>query len=840
MRQQCVNAVVAAIGRPISDAEARNIETRILDSMTALARQDPARWQTLTRAQRMAEAAKFAAQELVAEAQLRKTRLAQAIAAHDRIEQYTADQVAAGIDDTKLGALTRLIAGRSDGKNNSTSVEVNALGIMAGTMGRLDEAWAAIHPRFLGLFANKEAEDQFVRAAYGETQGIRPEMVAAAKAWRETMERLRQRFNAGGGDVGKLDNWGLPQSWSQDIAIKRGRDAFVREFMGHVDRSIYRHPDGRKFNDAEMEAFLGEAWLSIATNGANKPIRPGQTGGSIKANRHNQARQLHFRSPDAALEAMRAWSGKSVFEAMAGHVRRMSRDIALVEQFGPNADHMVSVKVEQYAKEAALANIGKGEYDPAKVDKAADKATNLYNFVAGNAPPPTNRKWANALAGVRAILSAAKLGSATITSISDEGTLHLTGRVNNLSGSKLFLNEVRAYNLADRAEKRMAKRAGLLVNTMLDEVNRFGDETMGAQMPQRITSAVLRLSGLNAITEARRRAFSVTMLDAIGSLTRRYQSVSGLNANDWRTLKAKGIDQATWDIWRQAQPDDWGQGATVLTPESIYAIKGVDTLAKDRAATKLLAVVMDERDIAVITPGVRERSAMLGKTKGGDLDGEILRTFWQFKSFPFAMISRHWGRGLGMYENTSGKAGYLATLLAAQTVMGGIALEISDILNGRDPRSLNPESDYGPRNMLAALLKGGGMGLYGDFLFAEATDYGRSFAGAVGGPGLGLIEDTYKLTIGNIRQGIKGEETNFGAEAVRFTRGNLPGASLWYTKAATDRLVFHQLQEYFNPGYLRRAERKARQDFGTKYWWSPGAMPDEARPPDLTNVVADQ
>jgi hypothetical protein len=166
--------------------------------------------------------------------------------------------------------------------------------------------------------------------------------------------------------------------------------------------------------------------------------------------------------------------------------------------------------------------------------------------------------------------------------------------------------------------------------------------------------------------------------------------------------------------------------------------------------------------------------------------------------------------------------------------MGAIALEINDILSGRDPRTLNPTEKYGARNLVAATLKGGSLGLFGDFLFAEATQYGRTFAGAVGGPVLGFVEDTYHLTIASARNQLNGEDVNFGQEFARFMRGYTPGANNWYTKAATDRLVFHQLQEYFNPGYLRRSEQRAKRTYGTEYWMPPGEGPERA--PDLSNI----
>lgn len=845
MRGQCIQAVEQAVGRGITAGEARGIEQRVREGMLAVARQDPAAFQAMSQADRLKAGAQHAADELVGEAQKKKQRIALTILAHDRIEQYLADQVAAGHDANPLEALRRLIAGKTDGKNHSTSAESLSKGIMAQTMGRLAGAWEAIKPGMLGLLANREAEGQFMRALHGDKAGIRPEIAKAAQEWLDAAEALRLRFNAAGGTIGKLDNWGMPHAWSQDLAIKRGKGKFVDDMMRWVDRRRYVHDDGSAFTDAEMADFLGEAWVTIATNGANKPIRSDIPGGGIKANRGAQSRQIHLRDGAASLEALRTYSGRNLFEAMVGHARRLSRDIALIETFGPNADLAVQHFMDKITVEAAKAD-PTGE--PA-MSKLATQTANLYDFVAGNTAPPPNRRLANAAAAVRAWLTGAKLGSAAITSISDEGTLHLTGHVNNLPPLQLFLNEVRAFNPLDRAERRLAQRAGLLVHTMADEMDRFGSETLGSQIPDKIASAVMRVSGLNAMTEARRRAFSVTMMDAIGELTRHVDSVGKLDPDDWKLLRSKGITDQEWQVWRAAQPNAWRGNDTVLTPEAIYAVpdKAIAALApgippqvvRERAASKLLAVVLEEQDIAVIEPGARERTLIQSGTVRGTVKGELVRSFFQFKTFPIAMMLRHWQRGVGLYSTTAGKAGYLATLLAAQTVLGAVAMEINDILQGKNPRSLNPANERGGRNWLAAVLKGGSLGLYGDFLFTETTAYNRSLLAAVAGPVAGFLEDVDDLTRGNIMQAMRGEDTDLGAETTRFLRGYTPGSSLWYAKAGLDRLVFHQMQEYFSPGYLARAKRKARKEYGTSYWWDPGASPAEAEAVEVATMAED-
>jgi hypothetical protein len=231
---------------------------------------------------------------------------------------------------------------------------------------------------------------------------------------------------------------------------------------------------------------------------------------------------------------------------------------------------------------------------------------------------------------------------------------------------------------------------------MIGELNRFGQDGLGASFSSKLANTTMRLSGLNAITDARKRAFGVTMMDAIGSLTRTVADVKKLDPTDWRMLRSKGISDKDWKIWRLAQVEKWNDtNSTMLTPESIARIPTPTRRGRAHAegpaegVLKLLGAVLEEVDVAVISPGARERAMMGAGIQRGTMKGELARSFWLFKSFPMAMITRHWMRGNGM-ETAGGKAAYIASLVMATTVLGALSLEVDQVLQGKDPRTLNP------------------------------------------------------------------------------------------------------------------------------------------------------
>lgn len=847
MRDRCIAAVSQAIGRNITQAEGMNIEARILKNMRYAATRDPASWQKLTGEQRLQEAAKMAAQELVHEADLKKTRIGLTIKARDRLDTYIADAKAAGLD--AFDALRRTLVFVGDGKSNFLSSESRANAIRSNAVRQMIDTFEAVDPRIWGLFENQEGVRELTKAIFGE-QVSDPRVAAGAKAWHDVAEQLREQFNAAGGDIGRLENWSLPQHHSQLKVSQAGRDKWVADIFPLLDRRKYINVDGSRMSDQEVVNFLNQAFYSIATGGINKMTPGGQNGTGMMANRNAEARSLHFQNADAYLAYQQQYGEKSVWGVMTGHVSGLSKEIAALETYGPNPHLMFRALAETHLQQEAM-----GKPDQAmKLQEQAKDLQRLYDYVSGATSPIVNKQMASAFDTLRNWMVASRLGSAVITALADEATVHLTARVNNLPAVELFRNEASAFNLFNKKEEALAYRAGLAVDTALQHLNRWGDDNLGNTWSNKMASTVMRASGLEALDGARRRAFGTTMMSALGEIAGKYARLADLDKNDNRILLSKGITEENFQVWKAAELENWGAGNGVLTPESIMQIStakldaaglikpGADAEAQAAklrrdAVIRLLGTVLEETDMAVIRPGALEKFQMGAGLERGTLKGELTRSFFLFKAFPWAMIQRHWMRGMGM-ETVGGKALYIASLIAATTVLGAVSQTINDGLQGKDPRNYNPfQGEHGAKNWIAALLKGGSLGLYGDFLFANATQHSQTGVTAtLLGPVAGLVDQAFNLTQGNIVQAAQGKDTKFGGELVNFVRGNLPGSNLWYAKAALDHLIFNQLSEYFSPGYLGRMERRARKDFGQDFFWNPGQT-SPSRAPNLNRIV---
>lgn len=824
MRQECIQAVQQAASRKLTAQEIQNIEDRIYRNLRSLARDDPASWRHLTDSERLRRAGQNAADELQQEAALKKRRVALTISARQRLDAFIKNYNGR---DGKLEALNRTIAFHADGKSNFLSVESRGKATRDYALSQIQEAFEAVDPRFFSLFEDEAG----VRALIYEIRGQNTGNVKAkkgAKAWSEVTELLRRRFNDAGGDIGYLENWGIPQHHSMDKVGRVTQDKWVSDVIGKLDRKYYIKEDGQLMNDAEVSSFLGEAYTTIATGGINKLSDSGMRLSGARANRGNASRQIHFKDGDAYLEYQNQYGDRSLWEVMVGHLEGISKDIALVETYGPNPDHVFKSLLDELTAETAIANPQR----TGQVKRLANSTENLYNFISGKTQPIANPHIARWSDNIRNWMVASRLGSALLASFSDLGTMYLSAKVTNLPMAQLFRNQIDAMNPANQAELRMARGAGLAMESLLGSVNRWAMDNMGPSKARWAATAVMRASGLTAWSDAHKRAYGVTMMGSLGDLVHKQADLASLSNDDFRILKSKGITETDWSVWKLADREDWGKGNdTMLTPESIMRIPdaavahlGSPERVKFEAMRKLLGAVAEEVDMAVITPGAREQMVTGGGLQRGTWKGELTRSVFLFKSFPISVVMRHYSRAMGM-PSAGGRAAYIAAFIASTTVLGAMSQQINDMVSGRNPRDMTGK-DAG-KFWLGALLKGGGLGLYGDFLLSDHTRYGGGALASMLGPVAGLVDDVVKLAQGLPLNAVEGKPEQTGGDLVKLGKGLIPGANLWYAKAALDHMIFNQMQEYFSPGYLNKVEKRSKKEFNQTYWWRPqDALPE--------------
>jgi len=216
-------------------------------------------------------------------------------------------------------------------------------------------------------------------------------------------------------------------------------------------------------------------------------------------------------------------------------------------------------------------------------------------------------------------------------------------------------------------------------------------------------------------------------------------------------------------------------------------------------------------------------------TERGSYGGEIWRSMNLFRGFAFSMMMKHWARAADMQG--TGRIKYLAPLFVYGTVIAALGNQVRNLISGQDPENMANPAFWGK-----AVLRGGGFGFFGDFLYNETTQQGTSLTAALGGPAATMAEDVLSLTHGAFFQSQRGERTDLNAKLIRFAKGNIPLINMWYTQAAADHILWNNIQEAASPGYLARMQARQEATYGKTYYW----RPDEGLPhaaPDFAKAV---
>lgn len=832
MKGACIEAVQAAIGRGFGPTEAKGIDDGISLQMKLLARKDPEAWKSLSQTERLTQAAEAAAQQMVAAVQKKQQRLLLTIAAHDRLENYLADQNIVKPGD-KLRALSNVLDFNTKGAD-FTSAGSWAKALQEETFANLIDTWSASHPKFFGLFEDRAGTRDLVREMWGEDTK-NPAAKAGANAWGKAMDELRDRYNAAGGDVGKLDEWHYPQHHSQIRIAQAGVEKWLNDLMPLLDRTKYLHEDGSQMSDGEVRNVMTGAYDSITTDGQNKVDGSRPAGYGMAANRGSEHRVVLFKDSTSYLSYQGLYGEKSLWNVLTGHVRNMARDVAVSEVLGPDPDKLFGTLNQRTHLEELRA-------DPtaaAKLNKAKIFNEKLLDYTMGRQQVVDTELHARFQA-FRNFMTAVKLPKVIITALSDEAGMAATSFANKIPYGAAFTRELQTLKPVDHTNRSIMERNGVGLNSMMGGLNRFGMEDYGSGWTGKLASWIMHASGAERMWDARRQGLSSVLMSYVAKVTREHENFADINRADHGVLADKGVTESDWQVWKRAQPETWndvtGGSQAMVTPKSIAAIPdeaiahlGDPQALRRHASTQLLAHVLEEAGMGAMDTGARQRVTMQIGTTKGTIGGELLQSVLLFKSFAASMMMKHWARAASM-PGAGSKFGYVAPLIVYGTALAALGNQLRNVLAGRDPDNMASPQFWG-----AAALRGGGLGFYGDFLYDEFTEHDTSLIAALGGPGATTAEDVWKLTGAAAIHNMRGERTDEGANLIRFAKGNVPVLNLWYLQSAMDHILWNHMQEAASPGYLERMQAKAEGTKGTTWYWQPGEhAPDRA--PDISTA----
>ena len=745
-----------------------------------------------------------AARVMAKAAQERKFMAAkQAIAfvqARERMELHPAGKTAGLhsilVRDNLEGGASMRNAIHIDG--HGESVTKRLLGMMNGAM----EPYAS---RLVGLRQDTVSIWNVVHELFGEGTGD-PAAQAAAKGWKDTVEYAVDRVKKAGKPLSVLEDWRLPQFWDTARVRKFKQSEFVNDLMAEYESGNMRVLDSKGQGEAPRAAVSG-----IIAN-AYDEISLGKGSSGASGGFNPQMRVFRFDDPEAYIRMMKKYGIGSggLFNTMMQHLGKMGQEIATIEILGPNYESNFKNLLEIAQKDDALRSPTIGRKIKRSITLNSPAAVQrTWDALTGKLGIAQSELLAGIFGGARNIQTAAKLGSATISAIpGDSITATLAANHNGIPAVAVIERLVKDLTVNRAEADLIARQVNLTASAIIDHAlatRRFEDEIVGKGMPGKVADTVMRITGINVWTEGLKRAWGMEFNGLIARET--VKSFDQLGAEFRGFLARYGFDAADWETLRTTPLFD-------VHGAKFFDVNGVSDA---RLGDRLMSAILDERRFAVLEPDARIRGAMTGGLQRGTWTGEAVRMGTQFKSFPMTFMMTH-GLRWALQDGLWNKAGMVTKTFALLTLAGAAASQMQNLLAGRYPQDMKTPEFWGQ-----AMIRGGGLGMYGDLVYSTTTKGGDGIKDYTLGPAPGAAISA----TGDIIMALAGNKKFTGKMLAQHIKDWTPGSSIWYAKVAIDRLIFDNIQKMVDPNYhetFRRYERRMKSEFGQNFWWSPGKI----------------
>jgi hypothetical protein len=796
--EACLSAIQKAAGEVLSDDDLEAILSDIVRRRASRAKTNPLE----------GDGAAFAA---AGEELAREQRLSATIERRNHalnLVRRTERQNWYATQPKESSALSALNVGSArEGTGLAASVDAERLGLEQKLIGgliadlRKDGALRVLKVRDKA-FDRDVAREMWRLNEGGGTPTGNTLAASVAESLAKFQEAARVMQNDAGAFIRKMPGYIVRQSHDQGRIYRAGYEAWRDKTLPLLDQSTFDGVDN-------VESFMKAVYSNLAS-GNHLKARGGDDwltgfkGPGNLAKRVSQERVLNFKDADAWFDYNESFGASSLLEAAVFGLTRAARNTALMRRWGTNPEAAFNADLD------ALTIQARERGDVKEMRRLNSWLTRAeFDQVSGLANVPENPRLATVSAVARSLESMAKLGGVVLSSLPDIAVRASTLRHNGVGLLEGYGDAFKSiFEGRSSGEKReIADLLGAGFDGLLGTVlHRFSAEDGVRGITSKALDKFFQLNLLNWWTDAHKTGVALMLSRNLArNQAKEFGKLDGLLQ---ATLTRHGIGESEWGAIRQAATRVTDNRA-YLTPDAIAFLpdEALSGLSRDALESKLRSYFADQVNEALTMGGARERAMASLGTKPGTVAGEAVRFMMQFKTYPITFVTRHVAREV----NRGGGTG-IAHLIAATTVLGYLSQSAKEVAKGRTPRD---PSD--PKTWMAAMQQGGGLGIYGDFLFGQYNRFGGGLIETAAGPAAGTINDVARV-LSTLREG---DTHAAAAEGVRTAVSNTPFANLFYTRMALDYLILHQITEMINPGYLQRFERRVQKENGQAFILKP-------------------
>ena len=639
------------------------------------------------------------------------------------------------------------------------------------------------------------------------------------KGMTEAFENARILYNHYGGNIPAYKRGYFPQGhqaekvgqvsaddWADELLNGKLLDDIETSRRFGIDEKIIGTPEGA----IQLRTHLQRTHRHIVGEDMEYSLKQIKKGGEHKS-RDSAMRYLIFKDADSFLKYNTSY-GQTPLKTAMNYLNHMANEIALMKIFGPNvADN--AKWIQKFA--STFDNTVRG------YKKDSQAFNNLFDHMIGadqimiqSTIPGMKTTWGSFMQGARNLLISAQLGGAFLMTQADHAYQHITRRLINMRQS----GQVRDYLKNLVGNKQQAREANVTLHQILEDVRhetRMAGDTFGDGWTSWLARKMMRVSLLQPGTIASRTAFKMELQHHFKKLSR----------TAWGDIdKETKFMYTRYGITRADHEELAKTKLYTSTLDAKVTYLRASDIKDPEVRQKFWTFMFSETEAAVPSYLARTRAFMLRSNQPGTGMGEISRSFWLFKNFPMTIMFTHIARAINVI-GTKGLGHHRITYplmgLSLTSFLGYMIFGTRKITYGEDVPPMNSKT------LAQGIMYGGGLGYFGDLFLHDSTRYGQSWLGAAAGPVWGLINDgTTLLGAGQFVSSLS-DNRNFiqklPARLIRFADKYTPFNNLWYTRAATDRLIFQNLRMALDPDWESKLLKKMRrlQKEGSGMWLSP-------------------
>lgn len=459
----------------------------------------------------------------------------------------------------------------------------------------------------------------------------------------------RERLNLSGAMVRHLKGW-VPQRHDIIAMHKAGREEWKQFLLenGLVDVKRTFQKEGMPPEaisqglDGIYDSLLFGSPTEKFANWADMRLSGPANLADQLGRKH---RVLFFTDADAWLRYSERFGAGNVMDTVLAHLRDTATHAACLETMGTNPqafmeNYLTRLQDRVRMDETLSDEVKKKELHrlPRDLNGVNNSVQRAFAMVTGNADRPENITWARIGSFARGWTSLAKLGMATLSSVTDlataasrlrhEGVPLLEGYRGMLAG--LFEGKM------DSEKKELAYLLGVGFDGLLGDIHaRWMAEDTPHGMMSKAQTTFFRLSGMTAWTERNRATFGL-----MSSANMALQSRKGwgeLPAGYKHNLELHGIGEREWAIVqamdkRAVGKKDGAGGTDYVVPESVRSLP-------------------DEVIDAYIAPELQKAKALLSERHGELVKAQAEKAQAALKGDPHEELSRR----LKRYFETKGE-----------------------------------------------------------------------------------------------------------------------------------------------------------------------------------------